>query len=350
MKDHNTLNPGLTFPSISTKDYIAEKIFGGVPEPPKPLGYHQKVMDSPLKSQVNAQYRVPACVPLTVSWMDSYFSWFKSKNKRNHSGRFLYAQVPHYSGGTSPRDVLEVARKKGVCRDEYLPDSEFVKGQSYIENDRNRLNQAMYDNAEHYKFKNHAKITDLRPAGLYRMMKQAGPIIIGIPGNNNDWDDEEIIKKRYATQWYHMVVLLDFDEAGNKIIVNWNWFQQQKIEILKLDKSYPVTMAYVSYDLPDTEYDEKDVRNMIKFVKVKKDGVVEPAVYMIDTDDKYHTFITADSLYDYFGTGIKKYIEVVQAEELQGLEKGTDFDLREKEIINLIKEVVEKFGSKIFNK
>lgn len=344
MKNHKTLNPGLIPDTISTKDHIAEKIFGGVPEPPKPLGYYEKVMNSPLKEMVNAQYRVPSCVSMSVTWLNAYFSWFKDKNKRNFSGRSIYARVPHHNGGTSPRDNLDAMRDSGSCRDHYLPDSEFAKGANYINKDKHRLSKEINENASHYKFKKSAKITNLTGAGLYRIMKQAGPVVIGFPGNNDDWYITPIIKKRNPTQWYHMDVLLDFDQFGNKLIVNWNWFHKKGIEVLKIDKSYPITMAYAVYDTPDTEYDKKDIRNMVKFVKVKRDGIVEPSVIMIDTEDRTHKFITANSLYDYFGEGIKEYIEIVTPAELQGLEEGPDFDLREKKIIDLIKQVVEKFG------
>lgn len=346
MKNHKTLNPGLVPDQISNKDYIAEKIFGGTLESPKPLGYYEKVMDSPLKEMVNAQYRVPSCVSMSVTWVNAYFSWFKNKNKRNFSGRFVYAKVPHYNGGTSPRDNLDAMRDDGSCRDHYLPDSQFAKGINYINGDKRRLSDIMNENAAHYKFKNWAKITNLTGAGLYRMMKQVGPVMIGFPGNNNDWYNTEVIKKRNPTQWYHMAVLLDFDQFGNKLIVNSNWFHQREIEILKIDKSYPITMAYVAYDTPDTEYDKKDVRNMVKFVKIKRDDVVDSSVIMIDTDNRTHKFITANSLYDYFGEGIKECIKIVTPEELQGLEEGPDFDLREKKILNLIKEVMEKFLGK----
>lgn len=319
--NYNTMpekNPGLVLPTVSTKIYVHENIFGASREKPEPIGYLKEVMDSPLAKAGLKQYRIPSCVTCTIAWRTMYDSW-KEGNDIRSAWRYIWARIPKSSKGSSPDKGMELVRKHGVCEDSYLPQVEAEKGWNYLNGDLSKLTEEIDANAGSFKLKNWAKIRDLRKPSLYAKMRDVGPLLIGIPGNSTDWSGKGVIRKRNVTKWYHMMVLLDWDEQGNMKCVNWNWFTNETdvIEIVTLANNYPVSLARSYIGLPDGVTKEQ-ARTFMKLIKVGEN----PPVYFCDTSDILHPIKDMQTLKRAFGENAEKYIEVVKPEQIEEMEKG----------------------------
>lgn len=90
------------------------------------------------------------------------------------SPRFLYEEAKLLSGhkeGTTLKAAMQIAKKFGVCEEKYWP---------YIPNDSGSPNPKAYENAEKYKIKTYARISNLTELKQAMVDFNIGPVLIGI--------------------------------------------------------------------------------------------------------------------------------------------------------------------------
>lgn len=244
---------GLRLERPSFKDFSYEKIFGSAPALPRSLGRLDEVKASPLVLRPKYQADIPSCVVCTVSWINEFFSWKKSNNDINLSWPYLFTKSDPTETGTKPRIVAQVARKEGMCEDQYFPQKNYISNRQPLGE-----KQLVADlNARKYQMKNFSYLNDLTSEGFFRACS-IDPIAIGLYVDLDQWNtDNLLIKPTDKKDILHMVALIDFTHDGDYVIVN--WWKEDKIDIRILDKSYPIITALSFEDLPDG-FSKEDAR------------------------------------------------------------------------------------------
>lgn len=264
---------------IDERDANYEKVFGvseekiGTPQPQGRLG---DVKESPLAEKKNILFQdsIPSCVCCSAAWINMYNSYFNDVNTVVHSWPYLFAKSPHLENGRRFRDVLQILRKEGVCKDMYFSQKNWQKGRVWIENIGNANKEAAEENARNYKIKSFSYISSR--TGMYEALTKQ-PIMIAVGGCNADWKKSLI--KQTRIDWYHAIVLLDVDWDGNMIVVN--WWRGNKLDIRVLDKNYPITAMASLEDMPDGWH---VLAYEGKLIKAKN----SPEVFKVYEGQRYH--------------------------------------------------------------
>lgn len=151
---------GLILEAYRFTDASHEKIFGAAPPTIqiKPLG--RDISGIPIVFQGNQN----TCVSCSVTWVRQWMRKDQKQDMERLSWPFL-AEISHTGpGGASPSQVLEPARKIGICQwNSYTP-PESVSSVPVAETTANRI--------PGYSF-----VTDFSPQGLYAALSR-GPLAI----------------------------------------------------------------------------------------------------------------------------------------------------------------------------
>lgn len=234
----------------SRKDFLYEKVFGAATSGQlKPLGRLERVLTSPLAQHPISQGNVPSCFPCAATFINQYNSFFKSDNPVALSWPFLFAQIPHFSGGSIPQDSLNVLRSAGQPKDEKLPQARFWDEPFFVES-KTILTPETYVGAEKYKINSYFFFKKPTLSGIFDAL-QADPLIIGIKVNQLTWAEDIVIPPTDAgTRGFnHAVVLLDVDAGGNMKVCSWD--RRDRLDIRTLHGDTEILMACVIRDLPD---------------------------------------------------------------------------------------------------
>lgn len=175
---------GVQFKTKRT-DLIAEKVFGSssLPEPLLHLGRLERIKNSPLAEHPIYQGSVPSCVVCAQTFVNMYESYFSSRNEVALSWPYVYAQVPHYEGGTIPQDVLSFVKKNGQCEDSLYPQAKFWEEPFFAEDPRS-ITQEARENAAYYKTSSYLIFKNTSLTNLYPYLKTT-PLFIGLSVNPN---------------------------------------------------------------------------------------------------------------------------------------------------------------------
>ena len=229
------------------KDFLYERAFGAVSyAQPQPLGRLAKVLASPLAQHPIFQSSIPSCFPCAASFTNQYNSWFKSNNDVALSWPFLFAQIPHFSGGSVPQDSLDILRSVGQPEDKQLPQAKFWDQPFWAENE-NILTSETYIGAEGFKISNYFFFKKPTLQSIFAALTE-DPIIIGVKVDPGEWAENTVIPPA-SSGFAHAVVLLDVDAQGNMLVCSWD--KRDKLDIRILHPETKLLMACVIRDLPD---------------------------------------------------------------------------------------------------
>lgn len=193
------------------------------------------------------QNSILSCVSCTCSFINS----FNSKRVGNDaflSWRFPYSLVPHYNGGTSVRDNLNVLRKKGQCEDNLLPQRNYYFGEKAMQN-RNYISEAAYINAENYRIRAFYFMAAWNELELKTAIMKS-PIGVGLYIGRN-WYASKInhpgkpIKFDGSKQYGHLIAFVGWNTLG------WIFADWDNKGLFILDYSYPLSLSFLIYDLSD---------------------------------------------------------------------------------------------------
>lgn len=237
------MSGGLILERRSRKDFDFDRSFFGFAAPmeePKPLGRIEEIMDSPLKGHIVYQGDIPSCVTASFTWINQYFTWREMGEGVTLSWPYLFKISNPSPNGTKPRIVADNIRKRGQ------PPSSSYSLRDYLEyKEPDDIDNA---GAERYRIENFSFLTDKSPQAIYRAVKQS-PVVVGVGINPADWIAGSKVSQHNPPTFNHAVVVVDFDEEGNYIIIN--WWKPDEIDVWKLDKFYPILLAISCEDLPD---------------------------------------------------------------------------------------------------
>lgn len=226
------------------------KIFGAIASPP-PSVFSRLIPD-----YIPFQGDELACVACTAAADQEYGSRLEDHNIKL-SFRELYGETPGGSGGRNYLDVVKRVKYTGIPEDTFCPNSVELKTNEFLDMAQFRI-QPLYNNAAIYRIKSYSFLTDLSLNSL-RTACFRKPIWIAFPGNNADWskDKDEIVNFSGKIEWYHSVLMIDWNNNLYNGILNW-WGDRYR----KLSINYPIMAALSTEDLPDN-WQSKDMNYVI---------------------------------------------------------------------------------------
>jgi len=187
---------GLKLESFSFKDVSHERVFGSAPSRVdiKPLGRDMSGIPVIFQGKLNT------CVACSITYVRQ---WMEKVNTDRHvrlSWPFLaeIARIDQY--GAAPSQVLEPARKVGICQwDTFLEASGFT-ARGY---------------AAQFKIPGYSFLTDYSPAAIYTALER-GPLAIGVLNWKGAGD--------------HMMVAYDVTEDGKALKAKSWWDADHQTE------------------------------------------------------------------------------------------------------------------------
>lgn len=201
---------------LKRKDYIFDKafpkdeIFGAVKL--EHLGRLEEIAKSSLVTPPWYQGQLNACLVVSATLTNNYYSVFNSKNDVRMVWQDLWDKVPKYPQGTKLSEVLQILKDEGVKASD----------------------------GKNYQINGYFKLADRSPAEVYRALQKA-PVLIGF------WTDEAGIE---AGRFAHEIVAVDVNPEGT----HWqclNWWQSDKQEYLAIPIGTPLINAAIIYDADD---------------------------------------------------------------------------------------------------
>jgi hypothetical protein len=189
------------------------------------------------------------------------------------SWRYLFANVPQYSGGTSFRDNGDYLRKSGQVTDNEMPEAEYYLALNQAQ-EKKRITTQMKANAWTYRIKNYFYISSYNKTEIKVAVMKA-PVIIGVYSNNSAWS-QDIIKYDGNQEWGHAITIVGWCN-DYWWITDW----QGSGTYRKLDINYPISSAIVVTDMPDESIDKV----MLKTYKAENN----PAIWAIlPNGERFH--------------------------------------------------------------
>ena len=180
---------GLKFEPRSFKDYDHSKIFGAAtPQKIAPLDRYDKLAE--LELPITYQGSSNTCVSCSVTWIQQYLE----RTKENLSHEWLADISNTQVAGATPKQVLEPARKIGIC------------AQATFDNQSDYYTREL--NAYKHRTGTYAFVNHKDQNAVFSALKD-GPVLVGV----RDWN---------GVLGGHMMVAVDVTEDGSGIqCINW---------------------------------------------------------------------------------------------------------------------------------
>lgn len=328
---------GGLYPHIDKRDWIYEDVFGSTTQHDiKPLGRLEKILNSPLAKHENLVYQlnVLSCVPLHITMLNMYYSWFNDGSEVKLSWPMLYALARFYPGaGTSVNNVLSVARDIGECLDTTFPqDDVFTNGGDGWIHNKSLVTDVMKEEGKNWKIGAYTRLRNNTRNSIYDALIHS-PVLIGVNLAGN-WDASII--RSTGNSMNHLTLLVDVTEQGDYII--WEGFKDNEFDYRVLSKDSYIGAVYSFRDVPDDvkfELKSKTTNNM-RLIKQKD----KPEIYLLDFSGRLHWYANEESYKRYVDKDAD-FSHVEEVDELGAYEMGEPINVHNRSLIDTIKFYVE---------
>jgi hypothetical protein len=219
---------GLKIDAFSFKDFSHEAKFGSAtPGEIIPLGRIEQARG--LSLPVVCQGDTNSCVSCAATWIKQYLE----ASGQDLSWEWLAKVSKTGPDGASVRQVLEPARKVGICEQPYL-DKPDVEAEL---------------NAAGHKLGSYYFLRSLDRHSVYQALRR-GPLLVGVHDYEGFGD--------------HAMVLVDVTEEGAWVVANWWNPAEQEYRVLPADTRFALAVSF-SEEIPES----KDLIRMPKFDVLK---------------------------------------------------------------------------------
>jgi len=322
----------------------------------KPLGRLEKLLASDLSKPENILYQggTLSCVSNASAFLNMWISLVIDDNPHCESWAYLYKNVPHFQGGTSMNDNLNILKKKGCCLESTLPSRPLADTGEAQAQDKSVLTPAMDEEAKHFQIEGYLSLSDLRREALYRVLVET-PISIAINVGNTYSSKAGIVPPDPNSATFgHNAALLDVVGESNIGLLNnlgfyldtkhlgWyiliNWWNPTSLDFRIISPNYHIIAAKVLKDRRDTKLFRKETNqlnsNDMKLIKTSD----SPKIYLLDYSNRRHWFCNEDT-YERFVSAEKDFskVEFISDEVMKSYSIGENLNAYGMSLLEIIK-------------